>query len=61
MAPNQILSILASALGGVGIFLLGMRFMSEGLQALAGARLHRWISAVTDNRLAAVLAGKGVT
>jgi phosphate:Na+ symporter len=61
MDLSQLLAIFASALGGVGIFLLGMRFMSEGLQALAGARLHRWISAVTDNRLAAVLAGMGVT
>ena len=58
---TQFLPILGSALGGIGIFLLGMRLMSEGLQALAGARLHRWISAVTDNRLAAVLVGMGVT
>jgi phosphate:Na+ symporter len=54
-------SILGAALGGVGVFLLGMRLMSEGLQALAGERLHRWISAVTDHRLAAVLVGVGVT
>jgi phosphate:Na+ symporter len=58
---TSLLSILGAALGGVGIFLLGMRLMSEGLQALAGQRLHRWISAVTDNRLSAVLVGMGVT
>ena len=58
---TSVLAILGAALGGVGIFLLGMRMMSDGLQALAGARLHRWISAVTDNRLAAVLVGMGVT
>ena len=57
----SVLAILGAALGGVGIFLLGMRLMSEGLQALAGERLHRWISAVTDNRLSAVLVGMGVT
>ena len=61
MDTSQLLSVFASALGGVGIFLLGMKMMSEGLQALAGERLHRWISAVTDNRLAAVLVGMGVT
>jgi phosphate:Na+ symporter len=61
MDTTQWLSLFASALGGVGIFLLGMRMMSEGLQALAGRRLHRWITAVTDNRLAAVLVGMGVT
>lgn len=55
------LSILGAALGGVGIFLLGMRMMSEGLQALAGERLHRWITAVTEHRLPAILVGMGVT
>ena len=61
MDTSQLFSIFAAALGGVGIFLLGMRMMSEGLQALAGKRLHRWITAVTDNRLAAILVGMGVT
>ena len=58
---SQVPTILGAALGGVGVFLLGMRLMSEGLQALAGERLHRWISAVTDHRLAAILVGVGVT
>ena len=58
---TEVISILGAALGGVGIFLLWMRLMSQGLQALAGERLHRWISAVTDKRLAAVLVGMGVT
>ena len=58
---TTVLGILGAALGGVGIFLLGMRMMSEGLQALAGARLHRWITAVTEHRLPAILVGMGVT
>ena len=61
MDGASLLSILTMAFGGVGVFLLGMRLLSNGLQTLAGERLNRWISAVTDNRLLAVLAGVGVT
>ena len=58
---HRLLHVLEAALGGIGIFLLGMRFLSDGLQALAGDRLNRWIGAVTGNRLLAVLVGIGVT
>ena len=61
MDGSSLLSILTMAFGGLGVFLLGMRLLSNGLQTLAGERLNRWISAVTDNRLLAVLAGVGVT
>ena len=60
MSP-ELFNVLEAALGGIGIFLLGMRFLSDGLQALAGARLNRWISSVADNRFLALLAGVGVT
>ena len=50
-----------TVLGGLGIFLLGMKNMSEGLQAIAGGGLRRMISAVTDNRLMAVGVGTLVT
>ena len=58
---RELLLVVEAALGGIGIFLLGMRFLSDGLQALAGARLHRWIASVADNRLLALLVGIGVT
>lgn len=58
---HETISILQAAFGGIGIFLLGMRLMSDGLQSLAGERLNKWISAVTDNRFLAVLVGIGVT
>ena len=61
MDDSSLLEILTMAFGGIGVFLLGMRLLSNGLQTLAGERLNRWISAVTDNRLLAVLAGVGVT
>jgi phosphate:Na+ symporter len=54
-------TILFSVVGGLGIFLVGMRFMSDGLQAVAGERLRRMIGAVTENRVAGLLTGLFVT
>jgi phosphate:Na+ symporter len=47
--------------GGLGIFLLGMKHMSDGMQAVAGASLRRMISLVTNNRFAATSVGVLVT
>ena len=47
--------------GGLGIFLLGMKYMSEGMQAIAGAGLRRMIGAVTNHRLMATGVGTLVT
>ncbi|NOZ41477.1 MAG: Na/Pi cotransporter family protein [Planctomycetes bacterium] len=50
-----------TVIGGLGIFLLGMKNMSEGLQAIAGNGLRKMISLVTNNRLMAVGVGTLVT
>ena len=50
-----------AVIGGLGIFLIGMKNMSEGVQGFAGNRLRRMINAVTDNRLMATGVGVGVT
>lgn len=55
------LPIAMSVIGGLGIFMLGMKNMSEGMQAVAGNSLRRLISLVTDNRVLAVGAGTLVT
>ncbi len=47
--------------GGLSIFLLGMKYLSDGVQATAGERLSRMIAMVTDNRLAACGTGILVT
>ncbi|MEX0936549.1 MAG: Na/Pi cotransporter family protein [Pirellulales bacterium] len=47
--------------GGLGIFLLGMKHMSEGMQAVAGDSLRRLISSVTNNRFMATTVGVLVT
>jgi len=48
-------------LGGLGIFLLGMKNMSEGMQAVAGDKLRKLINAVTNNRFVACGVGTAVT
>lgn len=50
-----------NVLGGLGIFLLGMKLMSEGMQAVAGNRLRQLISAVTNNKLIACGIGTAIT
>lgn len=56
-----VFEILLKVAGGLGVFLLGMKFMSEGMQAVAGDRLNRLIALVTNNRLMAVFVGMTVT
>jgi phosphate:Na+ symporter len=48
-------------IGGLGIFLLGMKNMSEGMQAVAGERIRKLIGAVTNNRILACGVGTAVT
>ncbi len=50
-----------SFVGALGIFLYGMKIMSEGLEKTAGDRLRGVLSSMTSNRFAGVLTGMGVT
>ncbi|MDZ8120160.1 Na/Pi cotransporter family protein [Pontiella agarivorans] len=61
MNIDFILKIVFPVIGGLGIFLLGMKHMSEGLQAVSGDRLRKMISAVTNNRIMGVATGILVT
>ena len=51
------LSILIIVGGGLGTFLLGMKHLSEGLQAVSGSGLRRFMSVATTHRLAGVGTG----
>lgn len=53
--------MVASVLGGVGLFLLGMILMTDGLKALAGSALRSVLARFTNNRFKAVAAGAGIT
>ena len=48
-------------IGGVGVFLLGMLLLTEGLKAMAGGALRRGLARFTRGRLAAVATGAVAT
>lgn len=48
-------------IGGIGLFLYGMKAMSEGLQKAAGDRLRNILSAMTRNRFTGTLTGFLIT
>ncbi|MFU8878659.1 MAG: Na/Pi cotransporter family protein, partial [Wenzhouxiangellaceae bacterium] len=52
---------IANFLGGIGLFLLGMRLMSDGLKVAAGGALRELLKAATGNRFRALLFGAGIT
>ena len=61
MDSEVILNMIFSLVGGLGVFLLGMKYMQEGLQVIAGPRIRKMINAVTGNRFLAVGIGLFVT
>lgn len=52
---------LLSLVGSLGLFLYGMKIMSEGLQKVAGDRLRNILAAMTKNRVMGVLTGIIIT
>ena len=51
------MELILTLLGGLGLFLFGMSFMSQGLQKAAGAKLRTILEAMTKNKIIAVLFG----
>jgi phosphate:Na+ symporter len=58
---SSLTQLISELVGGLGIFLLGMKHMSEGMQAVAGSSLRRLISTATGNRWFAISVGVIVT
>lgn len=54
-------TIIYTLLGGLGLFFFGMKFMSDGLQAVAGDVIRKIINSLTTNRFMAVGVGLLVT
>ncbi len=54
-------AVTVSMLGGLALFLLGMKMMSESLQFVAGDKLRDLLNLLTTNRFMAVGAGATVT
>lgn len=48
-------------IGSLGVFLFGMKLMSEALQKVAGARMRHILSAMTSNRVKGVVTGILIT
>lgn len=60
MALNRT-KLVIGVLGGLGIFIFGMKLMSNGLRQVAGNRLKSFLHFFTQNRLMGVFAGTLVT
>ncbi|MDT8428901.1 MAG: Na/Pi cotransporter family protein [Pseudomonadales bacterium] len=50
-----------TAIGGLGLFFLGLRYLSESLQSSGKEAIKRILATLTKNRMLAVLAGVGIT
>ena len=54
-------TLIFGVVGGLGLFLFGMKIMSEGLQKVAGDGMRRILAALTNNRIIGTFVGLAVT
>lgn len=47
----MILTMLIQVVGGLALFLLGINFLSKGMERFAGAKIQKLIESITNNRL----------
>lgn len=62
--PEQIMQLIQSLiwlLAGVGIFIVGMNFMSDSLEKSAGGGMKKLLEKISNNRFSGVGIGAGVT
>ena len=55
------LAVLIQTLGGLGLFILGMKLMTEGLQMAAGNKIRNILKTVSNNRVIGFATGAVVT
>jgi len=58
---NWVFLLVAGLMGGLGLFLLGMTMLSDGMQNAAGDKMRTVLSQITNNRFVAVGVGSFVT
>ncbi|MFC2129319.1 Na/Pi symporter [Bacteroidota bacterium] len=58
---NWVFMLIIGLLGGLGLFLLGMEMMSEGMKKSAGDKMRTILGSLTSNRLVALGLGTFVT
>jgi phosphate:Na+ symporter len=64
LSANEILQLIQSMiwlLAGVGVFIVGMNFMSDALEKSAGSGMKKMLEKISNNRLSGVGIGAGVT
>lgn len=61
LAENWVVMLIISLFGGLGLFLLGMNMMSQGMQKAAGDKMRSILGNLTRNRLFAFGLGTFVT
>jgi len=57
----SILNVLIQTIGGLALFILGMKMMTDGLRMSAGKRIKKILCTVSSNRIVGCLTGAGVT
>lgn len=57
----NLFDLVVTVLGGLALFIFGMKMMSDGLQSIAGDNMKRILHFFTSNRYVAILAGTAVT
>ena len=55
------LAVALQIIGALGVFLYGLKVMSEGLQKASGSRLRSMLHRATDNRISGTFSGFLVT
>ena len=64
LSSEEIVQLLASLiwlLAGVGVFIVGMNFMSDALEKSAGSGMKKLLGKISNNRISGVGIGAGVT
>ncbi len=60
-AGMGVIETLLQILGSLGLFIYGMKVMSDGIQKAAGEKLQKTLGLMTKNRVSALFTGLGVT
>ncbi|MDR2266556.1 MAG: Na/Pi cotransporter family protein [Christensenellaceae bacterium] len=58
---NEIIKSIFELIGGVAVFMFGMKLMSEGLEHGAGSRMRKLLGRISNNRISGLAIGTVIT
>ena len=61
MTTDQIVKLVIQVMGGLAIFIFGMKLMSDGLHKVAGEKMRSLLKLFSANRFVAIISGCAVT